>query len=84
MHIIDIVWNHIMFLFLIVYGILLDFKDKHIQVYKRYMIQYSTIVPYCMKVGHDLTFINSMPLPKYVASQRSISILLLLETNFAL
>jgi hypothetical protein len=29
---------------------------------KRYIIQYSTIVPYYVKVDHNLTFINSMTL----------------------
>jgi hypothetical protein len=57
-------------------------------VYKRYMIQYSTIVPYYVKVDHNLTFVSSMTLPKHVASQRrtenkGISILLLVETNLA-
>ena len=59
------------------------------QVYKRYMIQYSTIVAYYVKVDHNLTFVNSMTLPKHVVSQRrtenkGISILLLVETNLAL
>ena len=76
-------------LFLIVYGILLDFKGTHMQVYKRYMIQYSTNIPYYVKVDHKLTFIKSMTLPKHVTSQRrtenkGISILLLAETNRAL
>ena len=52
------------------------------------MIQYSTIVPYYVKVDHNLTFVSSMTLPKHVASQRrtenkGISILLLVETNLA-
>ena len=59
------------------------------QVYKRYMIHYSTIVPYYVKVDHNLTFVSSMTLPKHVASQRKtknkgISILLLVETHLAL
>jgi len=81
--------SHFFFWFLIVYGILLYFKDTHMQVYKRYMIQYSTIVPYYVKVDHNLTFVNSMTLPKHVVSQRrtedkGISILLLVKTNLAL
>ena len=63
MHIIEIVWYHIKFLFLIVHGILPDCNDTHMQVYKRYMIQYSSIVPYYLKVDHNLTYINSMKLP---------------------
>ena len=56
---------------------------------KRYMIQYSTIVPYYVKVDHNLTFVNSMTLPKHVVSQRrkknkGISILLLVVTHLAL
>ena len=51
-----------LFWFLIVYGLVLDFKDTHMQVYKRYIIQYSTIVPYYVKVDHNLTFINPMTL----------------------
>ena len=52
------------------------------------MIQYFTIVPYYVKVDHNLTFVSSMTLPKHVASQRKtknkgISILLLVETNLA-
>jgi hypothetical protein len=74
------------FWFLIVYGILPYLKDTYMPVYKRYMIQYSTIVPYYVKVDHNLTFVSSMTLPKHVASQRrtknkGISILLLVETN---
>ena len=50
------------------------------------MIQYSTIIPYFVKVNHTLTFVNSMTLPKHVASERrtenkGISILLLVETT---
>ena len=53
------------------------------------MIYYSTIVPYYVKVDHNLICVNSMTLPKHVASQRrtenkGISILLLVETNVAL
>ena len=53
------------------------------------MIQYSTIITYYVKVDLKLTFINTMTLLKHVASQRTtgnkgISILLLVETNFAL
>ena len=59
------------------------------QVYKRYMIHYSTILLYYVKVDHNLTFVNSMTLPKHVASQRrtgnkGISILFLVEKNLAL
>ena len=77
-----------MFVFLIVYDILLEFKDTHMQVHKRYIIQYSTIAPVYVKVYLNLTFINSMTLPKQVASQRrkenkGINILLLVETNLA-
>jgi hypothetical protein len=77
---------YIGFWFLIVYGILPYLKDTYMPVYKRYMIQYSTIVPYYVKVDHNLTFVSSMTLPKHVASQRrtknkGISILLLVETN---
>ena len=77
---------YIGFWFLIVYGILPYLKDTYMAVYKRYMIQYSTIVPYYVKVDHNLTFVSSMTLPKHVASQRrtknkGISILLLVETN---
>jgi len=89
MHMIDILWYHILFLFLIAYGLLLDFEDTHMQVYKRYIIQYSTIVPYYVKVNHNLTFMNSMTLPIHVASQRrtenkGINALLLVETYLAL
>ena len=77
---------YIGFWFPIVYGILPYLKDTYMPVYKRYMIQYSTIVPYYVKVDHNLTFVSSMTLPKHVASQRrtknkGISILLLVETN---
>ena len=59
-------------------------KAKHMQVYKKYIIHYSTILSYYVKVGHNLTFVTSMKLPKHVASQRrtenkGISILLLVE-----
>ena len=77
---------YICFWFLIVYDILPYLKDTHMPVYKRYMIQYSTIIPFFVKVNHNLTFVNSMTLPKHVASQRrtenkGISILLLEETH---
>ena len=79
---------YICFWFLIVYDILPYLKDTHMPVYKRYMIQYSTIVPYYVKVDHNLTFVSSMTLPKHVASQRrtenkDINILLLVETLLA-
>ena len=79
---------YICFWFLIVYDILPYLKDTHMPVYKRYMIQYSTILPYYVKVDHNLTFVNSMTLPKHVASQRrtenkDINILLLVETLLA-
>ena len=53
------------------------------------MIQYSTIIPYYVKVDLKLTFINAMVLPKHVASQRRTEnkgniILLLVEANLAL
>ena len=53
------------------------------------MIQYSTIIPYYVKVDLKLTFINSMTLSKHVASKRRTEnkgniILLLVETNVAL
>ena len=59
------------------------------QVYKIYMIHYSTVVPYYVIVDHNLTFVNSMTLPKHVASQRrtenkGIIMMLLVETNLAL
>ena len=59
------------------------------QVYHIYMIQYSTIVPYYVKVDHNLKFVNSMTLPKHVVSQRrtvnrGISIVLLVKSNLAL
>ena len=59
------------------------------QVYKIYMIQYSSILPYYVKVDHNLTFINSMTLPKHVVSQRrtenkGIIMMLLVETNLAM
>jgi hypothetical protein len=80
---------YIGFWFPIVYGILPYFKNTYIQVYKRDMIQYSTIVPYYVKVDHNLTFVNAMTMLKHVASQRrtdnkGIIILLLVETNLAL
>ena len=80
---------YICFWFLIVYGSLPYFKNTYIQVYKRDMIQYSTIVPYYVKVDHNLTFVNAMTMLKHVASQRrtdnkGIIILLLVETNLAL
>jgi len=53
---------YICFWFLVVYGILPYLEDTHMPVYKRYVIQYSTIVPYYVKVDHNLTFINSMTL----------------------
>ena len=79
---------YIGFWFLIVYGILPYLKDTYMPVYKSYMIQYSTIVPYYVKVDHNLTFVSSMTLPKHVASQRrtenkDINILLLVETLLA-
>ena len=53
------------------------------------MIQYFSIVPNCMKMDHNPSFINYMTLPKHGDSQRrtenkGISILLLVETNLAL
>ena len=59
------------------------------QVYHIYMIQYSTIVHYYIKVDHNLKFVNSMTLPKHVVSQRrtvnkGISIVLLVKSNLAL
>ena len=54
--------SHFLFIFcwfLIVYGILVYFKDTNMQVYHRYMIQYSMILPYYVKVDHTLTFVNS-------------------------
>ena len=79
---------YIGFWFLIVYGILPYLKDTYMPVYKSYMIQYSTIVPYYVKVDHNLTFVSSMTLPKHVASERKtenkdINILLLVETLLA-
>ena len=75
--------------FLIEDGMLLYFKDTHMQVYKRYMIQYFSIIPYCMKVAHNLTLIDSMTLPTHVASQRrtenkGIIMMLLVDTHLAL
>jgi hypothetical protein len=75
--------------FLIEDGMLLYFKDTHMQVYKRYMIQYFSIVPYCIKVDHNLTSINYMTLPTHVASQRrtenkGMIMMLFVETNLAL
>ena len=77
-----------LFWFLIVYGLLLDFKDTHMQVYKRYIRQYSTIVLYYVKVDHNLTCVSYMTLPKDVAflrrtKNKGISRLLLVETNLA-
>jgi hypothetical protein len=55
------------------------------QVYKRYMIHYSTVVPYYVIVDHNLTFVNSMTLPKQKRTEnKGISILLLVETHLAL
>jgi hypothetical protein len=55
------------------------------QVYKRYMIHYSTIVPYYVKVDHYLTFVNSMTLSKQRRTEnKGISILLLVETHLVL
>ena len=53
------------------------------------MIQYSMNIPYYVKVDLNLTFMQSMTLPKHVTSQRrtenkGVSMLLLVETNRAL
>ena len=49
------------------------------------MIHYSTVVPYYVKVDHNLTFVNSMTLPKQKRTEdKGISILLLVETHLAL
>jgi hypothetical protein len=49
------------------------------------MIHYSTIVPYYVKVDHNLTFVNSMTLSKQRRTEnKGISILLLVETHLAL
>ena len=91
MHIIDILLYHIMFLFLIVYDILLGFKGRHMQVYKRYMIEYSTIFTLLCQSGScsEIYKLYDKNEDKHVTPQRrtvdkGISILLLVETNFAL